>query len=155
MFFQHSSTNPPHCIGLFCTVFYSPTICHACLKQNPHIFWETVLQLTCLTLKVKVICCQIKEHHHHLHKKNNSIANSFIFSVTLLNHLFIENHIPFIHIDANPAKFNAQCLLPWIWDTEKNTESVAEKQQRSFHCQTARVSGTDYCLSMKHSQKSN
>lgn len=28
------------------------------------------------------------------------------------------NHGPFIH--ANSAKFNAQCLLPWIWTTETN-----------------------------------
>lgn len=88
-------------------------------------------------------------------RRTNWIENSFLCLVTLLNPLFVEDHIPFIHVDANHAKFNTCCLLPWIWDTEQTTESVAEKQQRSFDCQTARVSGTVYRLSMKHSQKSN
>lgn len=68
-------------------------------------------------------------------ENNNTL---FICSAALLNH----------YIDANPAKFNTLCLLPWIWDTEQTTKSVAEKQQRSFfvffRCQIASVSGTLY-----------
>lgn len=137
------------CSGLYCDPF---SACLLLLSEAE--FTEYVPQLTCFTLRVNLICCQTEEQHLHLGEQTQ-FENSFLCLVTLLNPLFVEDHIPFIHVDANHAKFNTCCLLPWIWDTEQTTESVAEKQQRSFDCQTARVSGTVYRLSMKHSQKSN
>lgn len=132
------------CSGLYCYPF------SASVWSRVHRIYAAAH----FTLRVNLICCQTEEQHLHLGVQTRS-ENSFLCLATLWNHLFVEDHIPFIHVNANHAKFNTSCLLPWIWDTEQTTESVAEKQQRSFHCQTARVSGTVYRLSVKHSQKSN
>lgn len=63
-------------------------------------------------LKVNAICFYIKKLHHR--NKKAPLKPQFDFL------LFGQqsNHGPFIH--ANSAKFNAQCLLPWIWTTETN-----------------------------------
>lgn len=147
-----------HVTALDCVALCFPfTYNLQCLsKAEAHLtFSQSMCCSPRYTPKVNVICCQTEQRHHHLGGKKTRFETLFICSVTLLNHLLIENHVAFIHIDAYPAKFNTLCLLPGIWDTEQTTESVAEKQQRSFHCQAARVSGAVYHLSMKLSQKSN
>lgn len=142
------------------SVFSSPATCNLqCMsKTEPHLTFSQSLCNSALVIPWRwTLFAANLRNNIIIWGGINSIWDLFVFicSVTLLNLPFIENHIQFIHIDANPAKFNTRCLLPWIWDTEQTTEPVAEKQQRSFHCQIARASGTVYGLSMKHSQKTN
>ena len=145
-FFKHSFTNPHNCI----TWFYS-----VCLSKAAHLHWVRAAALLLRPEGEHHLPPDKEQHHHHSGGKIQ-FENLFLRSVTLLNHLFIENHMPFIHIDANPAKFNTRCACYRGYETQKQTmKSVAEKQQRSFHCQTARVSGSVYRPSMKPSKKSN
>lgn len=79
----------------------------------------SVVQLTPLK-RMNVICCHTKDQHYRLWGGKKTTL--FIHSAALLNH----------YIDANPAKFNPLRRLLWILDAAQISESVAEKQQRSF-----------------------